>query len=589
MSTTKKHSILINRQLPQYIREDHPNFVEFLEAYYEFIEQSGEALDFSKNLPSYQDIDSTLDSFLIYFKKEFLSKIPEALYIDPSDSTRRVDKRKLLKNIKQFYRARGTEKSFRFLFRILFDAKIDFYYPRVDMLKASDGKWFQDVTIRTRQLSGNPFLFAGQKIRGADSNSSAFVEHVQKISVGPLEVYEIFLNRSTIIGKFLPNEIISSDTVPGTTAKTYHLLVGVKILDPGEGYAIGDPIQINQSGPGYNAHAQVENVDELGRVLKVKIIDYGAGYSSGINVTDIDFPVKPTQAFGSAIIGGQTLYPGYFLNDDGKVSNAKFIQDSYYYQQFSYVIKVEQSLETYKSLVLELLHPAGLIMFGEFFTQNLMDGAARIPKNQAQSFIKIQRHVGFEPQGFYAPPYRTLPGQSIGFDPKVTFVNLGVGNEFTIVDTVDSVGPNGQEFTTYHSEDYIIQGYEQNLWHYDGATRQSFQDSHPVQGYVIQGKARIAGATRAIQIVVDQNELGEVETFKLGPSLRSIERFKFTYQPSSLTPNDDAAMVGANAGYWNQYGNLQIAHLANMTIREVTLESRRKTNIMPEPVLRTSF
>ena len=92
MGTDKKHSILLARQIPQYIRQDHPNFVAFVEAYYEYLEQNGKALEFSKNLPSYQDIDTTLDDFVVYFKKEFLAHIPNNLYVDPEDPTKTVEK-----------------------------------------------------------------------------------------------------------------------------------------------------------------------------------------------------------------------------------------------------------------------------------------------------------------------------------------------------------------------------------------------------------------------------------------------------------------------------------------------------------------
>ena len=32
-------SILINRQVPEFVREEYPLFITFLEAYYEFLEQ----------------------------------------------------------------------------------------------------------------------------------------------------------------------------------------------------------------------------------------------------------------------------------------------------------------------------------------------------------------------------------------------------------------------------------------------------------------------------------------------------------------------------------------------------------------------
>ena len=33
-----KTSVLINRQIPEYIREEYPAFINFVEAYYEFLE-----------------------------------------------------------------------------------------------------------------------------------------------------------------------------------------------------------------------------------------------------------------------------------------------------------------------------------------------------------------------------------------------------------------------------------------------------------------------------------------------------------------------------------------------------------------------
>jgi hypothetical protein len=36
----QKTSLLINRQVPEFVREEHPNFIAFLEAYYEFLEKN---------------------------------------------------------------------------------------------------------------------------------------------------------------------------------------------------------------------------------------------------------------------------------------------------------------------------------------------------------------------------------------------------------------------------------------------------------------------------------------------------------------------------------------------------------------------
>lgn len=55
-----------------------------------------------------------------------------------------------------------------------------------------------------------------------------------------------------------------------------------------------------------------------------------------------------------------------FKNEDGFVSQStKKIQDSLFYQDFSYVIKSSQSFENYKNILYKMIHPAGMAVFGE--------------------------------------------------------------------------------------------------------------------------------------------------------------------------------------------------------------------------------
>ena len=101
MSFSKKTSLLIPSQLPAFIREDpnYSTFVLFLQAYYEWMEQQGGAVYESKKIPDYYDIDSTLDSFLDYFKTQFLNLFPQGSL---------VDERKLLKHSREIF---GTKHS----------------------------------------------------------------------------------------------------------------------------------------------------------------------------------------------------------------------------------------------------------------------------------------------------------------------------------------------------------------------------------------------------------------------------------------------------------------------------------------------
>ena len=68
---------------------------------------------------------------------------------------------------------------------------------------------------------------------------------------------------------------------------------------------------------------------------------------------------------------------GNYTSDIGFPSvTAQRIQDSLFYQDFSYVIKVGQSINNYRSVVQQLLNPAGTIFFGEVAIVGNIDGSA---------------------------------------------------------------------------------------------------------------------------------------------------------------------------------------------------------------------
>ena len=60
---------------------------------------------------------------------------------------------------------------------------------------------------------------------------------------------------------------------------------------------------------------------------------------------------------------GYTL--GLHTNDKGSLSESMVLSDGYYYQPYSYVIKTSQNLSSWQHLFNKLVHPAGLIFFGE--------------------------------------------------------------------------------------------------------------------------------------------------------------------------------------------------------------------------------
>lgn len=372
-------SIQIESQFPGFVSEDHPIFLQLMSLYYKWMESYRNVLYDTHRITQYQDIDYSIDEFTEQFFKEFLVHIPRSVV---------ADKKILLKNIKEFYRAKGTEKSYKLFFRMLYNTSVSFYYPRVDILKVSDGKWVQNKTIKVFLRSGTANQITGKRIIGKSSRAIAYVERVLVTQEGPITAYELFLNRSSINGKFIGSETITTEDNLVEAIVSY-IPVRIKFTNTGKGYNIGDKIFVS-STEGRGATVRVTNVDWQGSILETNIDNYGIAYSPKYPIVNYPFASKTATelAYFDVELGTITNYSGSYMNEDGQLSSGKFLHDGVYYQQFSYVARVGVSSETYKDLLLRTLHPAGFKFYGHFTAETNLSAAATLPNKDFELQIK---------------------------------------------------------------------------------------------------------------------------------------------------------------------------------------------------------
>jgi hypothetical protein len=355
-------------QLPEFIQEDHRQFIDFIRNYYRFMESNGGPLEFLRRLLSLQNIDETTNELLDYFFREYAPSFPRATILSPAI---------LIKNIREFYLAKGSEKSFKLLFRVFFGQDVEFYYPRLDILRFSDAKWIQNRTIKCVLINGDPSQLIGNRIIGTSSKANAFVEKVFLVRDGSITTYELFLNRSSISGKFKADEVIKNEN-GSVNLRVTPIIAKIDVTNPGAGYQVGQDLTI--SGVGFNCKARVRAVGVEGEVKKVEIYRFGAGYSPSSTI--VSFPTYDgvtIPAQGVAVFDTLTKYTGYFTNSDGMLSSLKRIQDGYYWQQYSYVIRSEESRNQYDSIVERVVHPAGYIFFSEVVNESRLDASAQLP------------------------------------------------------------------------------------------------------------------------------------------------------------------------------------------------------------------
>ena len=296
MITRPKVSSIVPSQLPEFIRDEYQTFVDFLKAYYEFLETT------QKDPVTLRDIDTTLDSFITYFKSELAQNLPYST----------VDQRFLLTRIKDLYLAKGSEASFRLLFRILFNKEIEIDYPSTQMLRASDGKWNQDVSVFVKVLVGHPQDIVGKLVDVVtqtkvirvlvDRRQYVEVEVDRAIRVSDT-IYELILDRrffGTIsVGDTLRyvdgnKNLVFNGVILPTTAS-------LVVQKPGSGFKVGDLYNINNF-QGYGSIMKVSAVDANGGIALGQFIKYGTGYTTDFTSSITSQKGQDTTATAGTII-----------------------------------------------------------------------------------------------------------------------------------------------------------------------------------------------------------------------------------------------------------------------------------------------
>lgn len=413
-----KLSTIVAKQFPEFVREDYPTFIAFVEAYYEFLQQS------SYDLTEIRDLDKTLDSFVEHFKSEVAANVPNML----------MDERQFLQRLKDSYLAKGTEASYKLLFRLLYNKEVVVDYPGKQMLRTSDGRWSQDVTIFARVKRGDPSLVLGQYIEVITPTkivnirvdnwrwATVYVNGVAQVSNN---IVELFIDRK-FYGNINYHHIIKYDAV--FEAEILPTTSNVKVITRGVGFKAGQLYRI-KSALGDGSILKISRVTETGGIQSAQLIKFGVGYQTdftttisppsadtftpltiiGDNITvndktggfvesglitqndyttdawistyngkvlrefyydDAQVPDPENAAQLKFTLGPLAKYPGYYTSNLGFLSDAIYVQDGHYYQAFSYLLKIDERISKYRDIVKSLIHPAGMALFGGYELKN---------------------------------------------------------------------------------------------------------------------------------------------------------------------------------------------------------------------------
>ena len=514
MTTRPKVSSILPSQVPEFIREDYTTFVEFLQAYYEFLDQN-----YGSDFGTLRDLDSTLDSFIDHFKNELSVNIPFTV----------VNERFLLEKIKDQYLAKGSEASFKLLFKLLFNKQVTIDYPSRQILRASDGKWNQDVSLFVYVNAGDPDMIVGKmvdvvqptRILRVQVDKRQYVEvEVDNVVQISDHIYELFIDRRFFgninVGDKLRYSDIFDATILSTTSK-------VTIQQAGKKFKLGELYEI-KNGAGKGSILKVAAINDNGGVTSLEFVKYGIGYATDFTATLLPYGgVSATTAGATALtiigsspntsvyfndtsngfyeqgtintsdynvteywsgayvgdvvrefyednkyaildadepaiikitLGSLTKYPGYYTTNDGFLDDAIYIQDSKYYQAFAYVVRIDERLNKYRSAVKTMLHPAGMALFGEFDIRNEFNTGTSL------EFALKYLFLSFQDEAFTSDVNNN--GYTTTFSMQKSFNNssphLLYDNATTDSDTVTPSDSSTNDFRKAVSTQYLYDG-----------------------------------------------------------------------------------------------------------------------------------
>lgn len=313
MAITKpKLSTLVASQLPEFIREDYPTFVAFLQAYYEYLETT------QADLVTIRDIDKTLDSFIEFFKNEVAPNSPQYPF---SGENERFN----FSRIKDHHLAKGSELSYKFLFRLLFNKNVTVQFPGTQVLRASDGKWIQDVSIFAKVNVGNPDDIVGRLIDVVtpnkiirvlvDRRQDVEIEVNRYVQISP-DTYEFYIDRRFFgnigIGDRIRYQGIFDASIVATTSK-------VSVLQKGKNFKPGQLFNI-KNGDGAGSILKVKTVDADGGIISSEFVKYGIGYATDFTSTLVASQTTTVTGAGGTSLNINTAtngITGIIINNGG--------------------------------------------------------------------------------------------------------------------------------------------------------------------------------------------------------------------------------------------------------------------------------
>ncbi len=327
LSGYKRLSVFADRLVPGYIRENYPQFVEFIRGFLEWLEV--EYKDTQGNiigqnpyrLLSFILDENNIDTALTTYWNEHKSKYAVS-FPDNIDFPKKI----LFGILRPFYQTKGTEAAIKFLYRLFFGEDVEIFYPSDFILAVSGGEWYKPTILlfsdamasigneplRTDQISTLPYNLLdliGAEITGNNSGATAMIDGFGSATYGHATYFTMYI--VNVKGKF----------------------------------QVGEPLNIKNG---------IGNTGLSVQTISIAQTTFQQQTQAGTQTITL----SPNDVIQESIGQYRTIY--------NTVSGISVMQDNYYFQNASYVIRSSQPFEHFNKYIKKIAHVSGLKPFGTY-------------------------------------------------------------------------------------------------------------------------------------------------------------------------------------------------------------------------------
>ena len=258
-----------------------------------------EELTFSTSSAAEHSSGASVQNLSSLFLKEFYQKLKYTIApgLENTDFTTSLDVGNFLSEANCFYKAKGTDESFRILFNVLYNETPKIINLEQYLIKPSSAEYVKQEVVIAESISGdNPLNLAGQTIKkSTDESTNASVSSIETFNRNSQQYYKISLfvgndEFSAIEGNFT----ITPNTKTTNTASTSSSVITVDstIGFPDSGTLVCGNNTVTYTGKSINQFLGCSGISEsVGKNALVRNDEIYFGYENGDTTKKVEFRI----------------------------------------------------------------------------------------------------------------------------------------------------------------------------------------------------------------------------------------------------------------------------------------------------------